>query len=214
MRKFRIDASKKIYGAVASGELWLMNYVEPLVEYATPKITEVYDNANNELQQIISEYATTKLNLAALKDCLNPAEDLPMLVNSELVRIVPDLEYCADEDGSYTWINVYFIDSYAYSEEYNTIFDRLIDATEFQDDSGQYYLGDEQYDSPAIVAPEIRDFVISLVMQVSCIYEEHSIPEGDILTALKQVIDGYCDFVHRYCSERTRLGLETYLKEI
>ena len=224
MRKFRIDASQKIYADVDITdyvqESILNYYIDSLIAYATPKLEKVYGSAEKELQDIIAAYVGQyKYDIVAFNDCVNTSEFPQQHAENpatEDTHIVEGLQYHADEDGAWTWIGIFFKDDRgpAISKRISEIIDRLNEDTEFQAEDGQYYLGDNcPYAIPHICIPETRDFIINLVLKVLTFDEYREMPEDKVIGILKQLIDGYCDFVYRYCTNRTNIGLQLYLAD-
>jgi hypothetical protein len=217
MRKFRIDTSKKIQAAVDLNpqhaiDAQLSSFKSQLIVYAEPRIAEVYEQADAYLQQIITENAPTSYKLVSFKSYLNPDSWDTPIWTSKYPTILPGLVYEADEDDAWTWINIFYDDN---RSKYSEVIDILYAQLDNPADSGQYYLGNPDIPGapPCICAPDIEDFAtfVSILLiaekMLNPMTAENAVELG------KQLIDGYCDFVEKYCRERTDAGLQAYLEE-
>jgi len=238
-RKFTIDASQKIQAAVDIDSRdnvlgTLIANMDQLAAYAGPKLADAFNSADAYLKQVIDEQVT---DLYLFKKCLNNDcqwffdNPLPNYSATEPTNIIPDMEYTADADGSYTWLSVYYKGDNIQGNIQGEILDNLESEMQlykqfkheedteyyYEDDLGQYYLGDDSWDPkdfiPSIVAPNAYAFIMNLIVSITAESIYNPVDADIALSWVKQLIDGYCDFVARYCNKRTNEALQFYLNE-
>lgn len=201
-----------IYSAVAfdineSLDAQIREFKDQLISYGKTKIENVYKQANDELHQVVRDNIG---DTEFFNDCLN-THITDLKLNSVAPTVIPELEYCADEDGRYTWINIFYVGDNPNSKK---ALDALFAQLDFPDDCGQYFLGEDENCVFEIVPPNVEDFITYMTI-ILIVENKLNVSNMDSIIPLgKQLIDGYCDFVRDYCSNRTQKGLQYYFKHI
>lgn len=201
-----------IYSTVAfdideSLDAQIREFKDQLIAYGRTKIENVYKQANDELHQIIRDNIG---DLEFFNDCLNPAKS-GLDFNSTAPTVIPELEYCADEDRRYTWIGIFYAGNNPNAKK---ALDVLFSQLDFSDEDGQYFLGEDDNCVFEIVPPTIEDFITYLSIILIVENKLNAYNMDSVIPLGEQLIDGYCDFVRDYCSDRTQKGLQYYFKHI
>lgn len=210
MRRFRVDASKKIVAAVDyDSSDYLSTVIAPVIgSFADSKFKQVADRINGELRTIAEEYQVSAINLG--EALINACPHISARYK-QVESIFPDVYYYVEECGEATWI--YLETPLFNSNRYNEFLDKL-DQQGYYTDRGNFVcdLHDKHVelwvphghatgeaiayclDEMGMPAPNGVDFL-----------------SGDLPEIYKQFIDDYCKFIINYCEKRIDIALTSYI---
>ena len=210
MRRFRVDASKKIVAAVDyDSSDYLSTVIAPVIgSFADSKFRQVADQINGELHTIAEEYQVSNI---ALGDALITAcQHIPARYK-QVESIFPDVYYCVEECGDATWI--YLMTPLYNSTRYNEFLDKIYEQG-YYTDRGNFVcdLHAKQVELLVPHGPAVGEAIAYCLDEMGM-----SAPNGvdflsgDLPEIYKQFIDDYCKFIINYCEKRMDIALTEYL---
>ncbi len=204
MRKFRVDASKKIQAAIdydSEENIFAIAIESDIGTFADNAFHQIETQINTRMQQYLDHPDSVDQKTFCIQLYRN-CQYIPEQLKEQQSSVFPYIYYCIEELPEATWI--YFEPKHFTSSLYDEFLDGLYSAGVYTD-RGNFDVNPQDSYAPILMAPKGGAVVASILY---CMKEQGvtNLPNGldlmsdEFIATCEQFINEYCDFILAYCN--------------